>query len=324
MDEARPTCATETEWMAYQRFLPPRMAIRPDNAPREDWVRACGADLHVDRYDLPGAPIKVIGLHGGGGYGRMFTGVGFALRDHGFETLIPDLPGYGLTRVPRRRLTYDLWVDCVGDLIDHERKRDDRPIVLLGMSLGGMLAYHAAARIGTVSRLVVTNLLDLREPAVRVGVARSRALGTFGPALFDALGWLVDPVPLPMRLVGKMSSIANNAELVRVVSRDPLGGATWVPARFLRTLMTYAPASEPESFWHCPVLLLHPAADRWTAPGLSLRFFDRLAGPKKVVLLDNAGHFPVEEPGISQLEDELVAFVRGIATGSAATDRERE
>jgi len=30
----------------------------------------------------------------------------------------PDFPGYGLTAVPRRRMTYDLWVDCAVDLIE--------------------------------------------------------------------------------------------------------------------------------------------------------------------------------------------------------------
>ena len=46
--------------------------------------------------------------------------------------------------------------------------------------------------------------------------------------------------------------------------RDRLGGGNWVPARFLRTLMTTAPAIEPEQFTVCPVLLAHQGVDRMT------------------------------------------------------------
>jgi pimeloyl-ACP methyl ester carboxylesterase len=38
---------------------------------------------------------------------------------------------------------------------------------------------------------------------------------------------------------------------------------------------------------------------------MSLRFFDRIAGPKELVLLDNAGHFPVEVPGAHQLLEAI-------------------
>lgn len=55
--------------------------------------------------------------------------------------------------------------------------------------------------------------------------------------------------------------------------------------------------------------LAHPGDDRWTPTELSLRFFDRHAGPKRLAILDGCGHFPVEQPGVAQLEDELTAFL---------------
>jgi pimeloyl-ACP methyl ester carboxylesterase len=36
-----------------------------------------------------------------------------------------------------------------------------------------------------------------------------------------------------------------------------------------------------------------------------LRFFDRLAAPKKLVLVEGAGHFPVEAPGAHQLLEAI-------------------
>ena len=39
-------------------------------------------------------------------------------------------------------------------------------------------------------------------------------------------------------------------------------------------------------------------------------FFDRIKGPKELVLLENCGHLPIEEPGLSRLEEAVVAFLR--------------
>ena len=94
-----------------------------------------------------------------------------------------------------------------------------------------------------------------------------------------------------------------------------MGGGNVVPARFLRTLMDTAPDLEPEDFAVCPVLLAHPGVDRMTAIALSRRFFDRLGGPKRMVVLEGASHMPTEHPGIDQLQTEVVAFVRGIVAG---------
>jgi alpha-beta hydrolase superfamily lysophospholipase len=229
-------------------------------------------------------------------------------RRHGFETVAPDLPGYGLTDVPRARLDYALWIDCVVDLIDAELARDGRPVVLFGVSLGGLLAYHAAARSRRVAGLVATTLADPRETAVRQGFARTALLGSAGLWLLHHLRPITDGLPLPMRYMSKMDRISNKPELAHLCATDPLGGGNWVPARFLRTLMYTAPDIEPEDFRVCPVLLTHPGVDRMTDISLSRRFFDRLAAPKRLVVLEGASHMPTEHPGVDQLEQAVVQF----------------
>jgi pimeloyl-ACP methyl ester carboxylesterase len=83
--------------------------------------------------------------------------------------------------------------------------------------------------------------------------------------------------------------------------------------------MTTSPAIEPEDFRRCPFLLVHPEKDRWTPVGLSRLFFDRLACDKKLVLLENAGHFPIEQPGIGQMEEAVLEFLSGIVKRRAVT-----
>ena len=299
-------------WRAYQPFFPERMRCSADATPAEEWWSWNGLDVHLDRLACPDAKLKVIVLHGAGAYGRVMAPAAVLARKHGFETVSPDLPGYGLTAVPRERFTYPLWVDCVSALIDAELRRDGRPVVLFGVSLGGLLAYQAAARSKKVIGLAATTLADPREPAVRHGFARTKLLGSAGLALLDALAPLTDGLPLPMRYVSKMNRISNDPELSRLCETDRLGGGSWVPARFLRTLMSTAPDVEPEAFTVCPVLLAHPGVDRMTEISHSRRFFDRLAAPKRMVVLEGASHMPTEHPGVDQLEAAVLDFVGGL------------
>jgi alpha-beta hydrolase superfamily lysophospholipase len=309
----RPRYADLDGWRLYQPFFPEAMRCTPETTPTEEWWSWNGLDVHLDRLAVPDAKLKVIVLHGAGAYGRVMAPAAVLARKHGYETLSPDLPGYGLTKVPRDRFVYELWVDCVTALIDAELAKDPRPIVLFGVSLGGLLAYQVAARSRRVVGLVATTLADPREKAVRQGFARTQLLGSAGLSLLDALAPLADGLPMPMRWMSKMNRISNKPELAAVCERDPLGGGNWVPARFLRTLMTTAPDIEPERFDVCPVLLAHPGVDRMTEISLSRRFFDRLAAPKRMVVLDGASHMPTEHPGVDQLESAVVEFVSALA-----------
>jgi alpha-beta hydrolase superfamily lysophospholipase len=93
---------------------------------------------------------------------------------------------------------------------------------------------------------------------------------------------------------------------------DPFAAGAWLPLRFIRTMLDAELAIEPELFTQVPVLLVHPAEDRWTDVSLSLSFFERLGSEKRLVMLEGAGHAPVEEPGISQLEQAVVSFLEAL------------
>jgi alpha-beta hydrolase superfamily lysophospholipase len=185
------------------------------------------------------------------------------------------------------------------------------------VSLGGLLAYQAAARSRRVVGLIASTLADPREPAVRHGFARTKLLGSAGLWTLQKLAPLTDGLPLPMRFMSKMDRISNKPELAALCSRDPLGGGNWVPARFLRSLMETPPDLEPEDFRVCPVLLTHPGVDRMTEISLSRRFFDRLAAPKRMVVLEGASHMPTEHPGVDQMEAAVLEFMAELGRAHA-------
>ena len=87
-------------WRRYQPFFPPGMQCTRESTPTEEYWQWRGLDVHLDRLAVPSSPVKVIVLHGAGAYGRVMAPAAVLAQRYGYETVSPDLPGYGLTRVP--------------------------------------------------------------------------------------------------------------------------------------------------------------------------------------------------------------------------------
>jgi alpha-beta hydrolase superfamily lysophospholipase len=302
-------------WRKYQPFLPERLRLSAGREPAEEWWPWRDAEIHLDRYAAPAAPLTLMLLHGGGGYSRLVAPYGLLLQAHGYEVVMPDLPGYGLSVAPAALVTYPGWVDCVVDLLAAELQRTGRPVALFGLSMGGYLAYLAAAQSRKAAGVLATTLADARLPIVRDQVARNpRLMRVFAP-LLGPLAAVFGGLRVPMRWFGKMKGIANDPEIARLACADPIGGGNRVPLRFLQSFLAIRPAVEPQDFDLCPVLLAQPAADRWTTIEASRPFFDRIRGPKELVMLENCGHLPIEQPGLSRLEEAVVAFLRKLPQG---------
>lgn len=299
-------------WRQYLPYFPPVMRLPGTAVVTETWSEWRGRRVHVDRVEPETTPTPsgtVVLVHGVGGYGRIVLPFGAPALRSGYRLVAPDLPGYGLTETDDRNLAFDTWVDCVRDLVTVERDRSDGPVVVYGLSLGGVVAYHAAASGAPAAGLIVTTLADVTDPGVVAAFSRFPRLAGVGFELMQRLPMLTDPLPLPPRLTAKMTRISNNPDLAHLCASDPLGGGATLRGRFWRTLTTTAPPQQPEEFTSCPVLVAHAGDDQMTDIAHTRRFIDRLAAPTQFIELTGAGHFPVEEPGVSQLADAVSAFV---------------
>lgn len=315
--------ADRIEWRWYQKFLPEDLRLTAETLPREEWWEYKDDSIHLDRYPAEGSPrAKLLLLHGGGGNGRVLSPFAIMARRGGLEVVAPDMPGYGLT-VRRRGLkpTYEEWTRIVCALIDRELEADGLPVILWGLSIGGMLAYAAAAANPRTAGLIATTLADTRRASTMAKVGRTAVIGRGGFVLAKTLGPLIDPITLPIRLLAPMRLISNDPDVSAVFCRDRLAGGSTVRMGFLRSLMNLRLEKEPEDFDHCPVLLVHPALDPWTPVELSRGFFDRIAAPKKLVILEGCGHFPVEEPGRRQLQEAVVAFVESVVAAPRSGEK---
>lgn len=233
------------------------------------------------------------------------------LAERGLDIAAVDLPLYGHTISPDpAEVRYEDWVRLLVDLVAAEH--DERPLILLGASIGGMLAYEVAARSPYVAAVAATCLLDPRDWRARAHMTRFGPLGILGGPLSVLARGRLARLMIPMNWIADLSKMSRNPRLSRMCATDPLGGGAKVPLGFLASYMRYRHAA-PESM-RTPITLLHPGMDAWTPVALSMRVFRRLASPGRVVMLRECGHFPVEEPGIS----DLISSVSELA---ACTDR---
>src|SRR5690606_41846432 len=90
---------------------------------------------------------------------------------------------------------------------------------------------------------------------------------------------------------------------------------------YLRRYLQSPPAVEPEAFQRPPVVLAHPAEDRWTPPAMSLGFFQRIAAPKRYVPLPHGGHFPIEPPALRELRALLEKLLGDLSAATAPASR---
>lgn len=310
----RPTYnETEVYWKKYQGFFPDELYINENNLPTEEWLDWDDYKIHLDRMPVPDSKIKVIMIHGAGGNGRLLAPYARMLQVHGYEVVSPDLPPYGLSSANRQKLIdYQQWIQIITNLIERENERDGKPIVLLGASIGGMLAYHTANMSKKVKGLIVTTFVDTGNPKVRDQIAPNKVISRLGKFTMDTFPYLLDSFRISVSRVSRMELITNNAELTQLIIKDPLAAGTKIPFRLLRTFLNMKLMVEPEHFDSCPILLIHPEKDPMTPFNLSESFYNRLNCEKRCVILEGAGHFPIEQLGLEQMRKAVLSFIKEI------------
>ncbi|RIX51575.1 alpha/beta hydrolase [Paenibacillus nanensis] len=304
---------SELYWKNYQKFFPEELRLNENCLPTEEWWDWNDIRVHLDRMSVPDSKIKVILIHGAGGNGRMLAPYGRMLQINGYDVLSPDLPPYGLTYMDSlKSLDYLLWIELLTKLIEQEVKRDGKPIVLLGASIGGMLAYHASAMSTHVRGLVVTTFVDTSHSKVRDQIAPNKLISRLGKFSMDVFPFILDQFRITVSKVSRMELITNNFELTELIIKDPHAAGTKVTLRLLRTFMNMKPLIQPERFDICPVLLVHPEVDPMTPFALSEPFYNRLKGKKECVILEGSGHFSIEQPGLDQMKTAVLSFLSEI------------
>lgn len=294
-------------WKSIQGYLPSYNRLSHETEPSEYFICVQNGKMHIDHYKVENPKARIILFHGVGGNGRLLSFIAVPLMKSGYEVVCPDMPPYGYSQY-KGVVTYDLWVKCGAEIVN-SFQQDNVPVFLFGLSAGGMLAYQVANECEDISGIIATCILDQRNKYVTKQTARSPVLAVIGNALIPVAGKIAGSIKIPMKMVVNMKAITNNQQLAEILMKDKRSSGTIVPLAFIQSMLHPVIKTEPEAFTACPFLLVHPGDDRWTDIKLSRLFYDRLSCEKELHILDGAGHFPIEEAGLKQLEKVCADFL---------------
>jgi alpha-beta hydrolase superfamily lysophospholipase len=237
-------------------------------------------------------------VHGLGEHAGRYAQVAATLAGDGWSVWGFDQRGHGRSTGARGRMAAaDSLLDDLARVIDHARAASEGPLVLLGHSLGGLLAARFVAEALQPAPAAWSRPVDalvLSSPALDAGMsAAQKGLVSLVSALAPdlAVGNGLNP-----------DWVCSDPAVVRAYREDPLvhDRISGRLARFIRDtgpwLLTQAPA------WRMPTLLMWAGADRCVAPIGSARF--AAAAPAPVVSAHEwpgLSHEIFNEPGRGQV-----------------------
>ncbi len=150
-----------------------------------------GEALYLDTFgavhaDTAGRRLTLVALHGLGGGGYFFAGIGPSLASDGLA-LFPDLPGSGFSRRGGRPITFDRFADAVVQLIEG---KTDGAVALMGHSMGTIIALKVYDRIpDRIGSMVFVGGLPAPLPEARArlrdraALARSAGMAAVAPTI---------------------------------------------------------------------------------------------------------------------------------------------
>jgi alpha-beta hydrolase superfamily lysophospholipase len=211
-------------------------------------------DLRVRIWPRADARGSVLIVHGLGEHVGRYAHVASYLNDWGWNVVGYDQRGHGASAGARGALARP--DDLLRDLtmvIDAARAEFPGPLVLLGHSMGGLVAARLVAE-----RLRSVDALVLSSPALDAG------MNAFQKLLLAVLGPLAPNLAVNNGL--KPAWISRDPAVVRAYVDDPLVHDRVTPrlARFIVDAGEFVRARAPQ--WSVPTLLIYAGSDRCVAP----------------------------------------------------------
>ncbi len=236
-----------------------------------------GLDLQLREWPLEDARGTVLIVHGLGEHIGRYAHVAAQLMRCGRRVVGYDQRGHGASAGARGRLNQadDLLRDLAG-VIDTVRERHPGPLVLLGHSLGGLVAARMVSGGLEVPQPAWHRRVDalvLSSPALDSGISRLQK------RLLSVLGSLAPSLAVGNGL--KAEWLSHDAAVVEAYLDDPQVHDRITP-RLARFIVDAGEAVRGQAArWHVPTLLLYAGADRCVAPRGSAAF--AAAAPRAIV-----------------------------------------
>lgn len=279
------------------------MASAP--ATQSPLAAADGQALVLHDWPAPVTPRgQVLLVHGLGEHAGRYASLAADLHDWGFAVRAYDQRGHGLSGGARGGLAQDsALLDDLAAVIDatrrmHQRGQPGLPLILLGHSLGGLLAGRLVSL-----QLRPVDALVMSSPALDPGLS----------ALQKILVATLPAIAPNLRVNNGLDPryLSHDAAVVAAYRADPLVHPK-ISARLARFIAKAGPATvSAAAHWHVPTLLLYAGDDHLVNPAGS-RAFAAAAGASAQV-----------QPGIlsAQVFESLYHEIFNEAPAAAAAVR---
>ena len=238
----------------------------------------------------PGGPVGCLVVHGVTGAPFEMRWFGQQLADHGYSVLGVRLFAHATHLEDMRRARPQDWLASVEDGYHLLRGLSER-IVVMGLSLGGILALHTAGRLPVAGVVAMSTPYVIKSPWLKRLRPLVPALSTVIPTLAkDAPDWR-DPE----------------------LARDHVEYAA-NPVRAAATLLdVHAEMLAHLPDLRVPVLLMASHGDDTAPPSHSRSIFERLTTPdKELLLVENSGHVITRDLERQRVAEAAAAFTRRV------------
>jgi acylglycerol lipase len=265
-----------------------------------DGVR--GLRIHVRTWLPAGAPTGVVVIaHGFAEHAGRYSAVAERLVADGLAVRAADHRGHGLSEGKRTSVVrFGDYVDDLNAVIAQARGRwPSQPLVLLGHSMGGLIALDLAVRSSdSLDGLIVSAPAACPREVSRFKLAVGRALSRVAPD--------TGVLRLPL------DRISRDPEVVAAYNNDPLVFRAPMRARLgaeMLDAMDRVDAGLPSL--RVPLLVMQGTADGLVDPGCGPHVYERAGSPDKTLkMYDGLWHEIFNEPERDHVLGDLIAWLR--------------
>jgi acylglycerol lipase len=252
---------------------------------------------------LPAGPPTgvVVIAHGFAEHGGRYASVAARLVADGLAVRAPDHRGHGLSEGKRTSVVrFDDYVDDLTTVVEQAREEwAPRRVILLGHSMGGLIALRLAVRASApIDGLVVSAPAACPRDVSRLTLTVGRALSRLAPN--------TGVLRLPL------NRISRDPAIVDAYNHDPLVFRSPIRARLgaeMLTAMDRVEAGLPGL--RIPLLVMQGTADGLVDPGCGPHVYERAGSADKTLkMYDGLWHEIFNEPERDHVLDDLAAWVR--------------
>ncbi|MGH2954244.1 MAG: alpha/beta fold hydrolase [Solirubrobacterales bacterium] len=247
------------------------------------WVDHRDRLIHLELHEVePEAPCFVV-PHGLGDHSRRHLGLAAALAGRGWNSLLLDREGHGLSEGRRGDATLESDLGLLELAIGLARERFGGPVIVLGDSLGGIMTWYLLTREPDVDAAIchcIAHPEVSHDPAFRVKARLMRALARVAPT-----------APISIRQVADYDHVALDPVTKRCFDDEVDGLFNFsVTARAAASYVGFEPAIPWESV-RTPALVVIGSEDRLVSPRFTRECFERATPPGATCIeIEGAGH----------------------------------